>query len=94
MWDAIVLHTAFGIAERKAPEVALVNYGINMDVGEVVEPMCSPPTKSTGWSRTTHVSGSRRSSATSSWIMPTQARLPSLPGRVGGNGARPEHLRV
>ena len=32
VWDAIALHTAWGIADRKAPEVALVHHGINMDV--------------------------------------------------------------
>ena len=42
-----MLHTAFGIAERKAPKVALVNYGINMDVGEVGADVLTP-TKSTG----------------------------------------------
>jgi len=37
-----VLHTAFGIAERKAPEVAFVNYGINMDVGKVGADVLTP----------------------------------------------------
>jgi HD domain len=32
VWDAIALHTSWGIAERRAPEVALVHYGINLDV--------------------------------------------------------------
>jgi len=31
-WDAIALHTSPGIAEYKEPEVALLNYGIALDV--------------------------------------------------------------
>ena len=32
VWDAIALHTSPGIADRKAPEVALSFYGISMDI--------------------------------------------------------------
>lgn len=32
VWDAIALHTSPGIAEYKEPEVALLNYGVALDV--------------------------------------------------------------
>lgn len=32
VWDAIALHTSPGIAEHKEPEVALLNYGVALDV--------------------------------------------------------------
>ncbi|NAZ80418.1 HD domain-containing protein [Kineococcus sp. R8] len=32
VWDAIALHTSAGIADRKAPEIALSFYGIALDV--------------------------------------------------------------
>lgn len=32
VWDAIALHTSPGIAEFKEPEVALLNYGVALDV--------------------------------------------------------------
>jgi hypothetical protein len=35
VWDAIALHTSRGIADRKAPEIALVHLGAMMDVAGV-----------------------------------------------------------
>lgn len=32
VWDTIALHTSPGIAEHKEPEVALLNYGVALDV--------------------------------------------------------------
>jgi hypothetical protein len=32
VWDAIALHTSPGIADHKEPEVALLNYGVALDV--------------------------------------------------------------
>lgn len=32
VWDAVALHTSTGIAEYKEPEVALLNYGVALDV--------------------------------------------------------------
>lgn len=32
VWDAIALHSSAGIAERKAPEIALLHFGAHVDV--------------------------------------------------------------
>lgn len=32
VWDAIALHSSGGIAERKRPEIALINFGAHVDV--------------------------------------------------------------
>jgi hypothetical protein len=32
VWDAVALHTSVGIAPYKEPEVALLNYGVSLDV--------------------------------------------------------------
>jgi hypothetical protein len=32
VWDAVALHTTVGIAPYKEPEVALMNYGVSLDV--------------------------------------------------------------
>ena len=32
VWDAIALHSSAGIADRKAPEIAMVHFGIGLDV--------------------------------------------------------------
>src|SRR5580692_6463327 len=56
-----------GAARGFAACAPFVNYGINMDVGSS-EPMCWPPTKSTGWPRMDHANAG--------------PRLPSLSGRV------------
>ena len=80
-----MLQTAFGSAERKALEAALVNYGINMGAarleidgltpGEIDRVVQDHP-----------LLGCQEKLATSSWIMPTgrpDCRL-CHPGRVGG----------
>jgi hypothetical protein len=36
VWDAIALHSSFGIADRKQPEIALVFFGTGVDVGGVM----------------------------------------------------------
>lgn len=36
VWDAIALHSSFGIAERKQPEIALVFFGAGVDVAGVL----------------------------------------------------------
>lgn len=42
VWDAIALHTTFGIPQRKQPEIALVQAGAALDVGVMPIDMIPP----------------------------------------------------
>ena len=94
VWDAIALHTSFGIAERKQPEVQLARAGIALDFGTGAEivPDDTANAIHEAWPRLDMARCLADAIVAQAAGRPNKAPSGTFPGQVVHERAQPPHI--